>query len=339
MLKRPGVSVIIPVYNSEQYIQQCIQSVLDQTYSSLEILIIDDGSTDNSLKLCQEFKKADNRIQIFSQRNKGASSARNYALDIATGDYVFFLDSDDAIHPLLIEESVKQAEKWRAELVLCPLLEQSTQQLESELRKISKEDKRPPCQVVEGKELDEWFHRKNVHNLSRVGGVNIRRDCIGELRFDDKVTWGEDTLFMYHICSRQIRLVYLDISWYYYRVNPKSVTRSVTVANAKSCYKCMQKIRDSELQKNNFYFALSWEKILLDKIEIAFMKMKEVNDAKGADALKKEAFAERNSTLFKELPLRRRCLFFSCFFSSPLYVFLSRLRPFYRKMRDKMQRT
>ncbi len=331
------VSVIIPMYNSERHIQQCIQSVLSQTYPSLEILIINDGSTDSSMKLCQELRNTDNRIQIFSQKNKGASSARNYALDIASGEYIFFLDSDDAIHPLLIEESVKQAERLGAELVLCSLLEQSTQQLKNALEKASENDKRPPCQVVEGRELDQWFHIKNVHDLSRVGGVNIRRDCIGKLRFEENVTWGEDTLFMYHICSQQIRMVYLDIGWYYYRVNPESMTRSVTIENAKCYYKCIQKIRDSEFQKDNFYFALSWERLFLDVAEIACTKIKEADDESGFNALKREAVEEMKSPLFKELALRRRILFFSCFFFSPVYFFLSRLRPFYRKIKEKRQ--
>lgn len=330
------VSVIIPVYNSELYVQPCIQSVLDQTYTSLEIFIIDDGSTDSSLERCLELKRKDNRIQIFSQENKGASSARNYALDIATGEYIFFLDSDDAIHPLLIEESVNQAEKLGVELVLCPLLKQSTQQLEKELIKASKNDERPQGRIIEGKELDEWFHIKNVPNLSRVGGLNIRRDCIGGLRFDENVTWGEDTLFMYRIFSKQIRMVYLDIGWYYYRINPESMTHAITISKVKSRYKSIKEIRDNEYRKGNFYFALSWEKIFLDTVEIAFMKMREVKDEKELNNLKEKAIVEMKSPLFKEISLRRRLLFFFCFFTTPCYVLLSKLRPFYRKMKDSI---
>lgn len=326
------VSVIIPMYNSERYIRSCIQSVLDQTYSLLEILVIDDGSTDSSQEVCLELKRKDNRIQIFSQKNKGASSARNYALDIATGEYIFFLDSDDAIHPLLIEESVKQAEKLGAELVLCSLLEQNSKQLEEKLIKVSKNDKRPKCRVLEGKELDECFHIHNI--LSRIGGVHIRRDCIGERRFDESVIWGEDTLFMYHIFSQQIRTAYLDIGWYYYRINPESMTRAITVSRAKSRYKSIREIRDIEYQKGNFYFALLWEKKILDTIESAFMKTREEKDEKEFNDLKGKAIVEMNSPLFKEISLRRKILFFSCFFSSPCYIFLSKLRPFYRKMKD-----
>ena len=97
------VSVIIPMYNAESYIRQCIHSVISQTWDNLEILVIDDGSTDRSLEICEELGRIDGRIRILTQKNRGVSAARNRGMEAAVGEYVFFLDSDDAIHPLLIE--------------------------------------------------------------------------------------------------------------------------------------------------------------------------------------------------------------------------------------------
>lgn len=93
----PLVSVIIPVYNVEAYLERCVRSVLDQSYSHLEILLIDDGSTDNSSSLCDSLALTDSRIIVFHKENGGLSSARNMGLEAANGDYLVYVDSDDLI--------------------------------------------------------------------------------------------------------------------------------------------------------------------------------------------------------------------------------------------------
>ena len=93
----PLVSVIIPVYNVEKYLRQCLDSVLAQTYTKYEVLLIDDGSTDSSADICREYCKKDSRFKLYQKQNGGASSARNLGLENASGDYLFFLDSDDWI--------------------------------------------------------------------------------------------------------------------------------------------------------------------------------------------------------------------------------------------------
>ena len=113
------VSVIIPMYNSENYIGQCIRSVTDQTYRNLEIIVVDDGSTDEGARVCAELMETDARIRLCRQENRGVSAARNHGIQAATGEYVFFLDSDDAIHPLLLGELLGRAEENNAQLAFC----------------------------------------------------------------------------------------------------------------------------------------------------------------------------------------------------------------------------
>ena len=91
------ISVIVPVYNAEEYLEKTVSAISCQTYKNLEIILIDDGSTDNSLKLCEEFAKRDERIKVYTQKNKGVASARNKGVSKATGDYIGFVDSDDII--------------------------------------------------------------------------------------------------------------------------------------------------------------------------------------------------------------------------------------------------
>ena len=89
------VSIVVPIYNTEQYISKCIESLINQTYKNLEIILIDDGSTDNSFNICKKYQKEDERIKLFHKENGGVSSARNYGIKKATGEYICFCDSDD----------------------------------------------------------------------------------------------------------------------------------------------------------------------------------------------------------------------------------------------------
>ena len=91
------VSIIVPVYNVESYLNECIDSIINQTYRNLEIILIDDGSTDLSGEICDRYKEIDSRILVIHQKNQGAANAKNNGLDLATGDYISFVDSDDFI--------------------------------------------------------------------------------------------------------------------------------------------------------------------------------------------------------------------------------------------------
>ena len=97
------ISVIVPIYNAEAYLNRCLDSIINQTYSDLEIILINDGSTDNSLDICLEYASKDKRIVVYNQTNKGISKARNKGIELATGDYIGFVDSDDIISPRMYE--------------------------------------------------------------------------------------------------------------------------------------------------------------------------------------------------------------------------------------------
>ncbi len=112
------VSVIIPVYNVEKYLRQCLDSVVHQTLKDIEIICVDDGSSDSSVSILEEYKKQDARIQIICQKNAGAGAARNAGLRIAKGDYLSFLDSDDFFEPDMLEEAYQTAETYQADFVV-----------------------------------------------------------------------------------------------------------------------------------------------------------------------------------------------------------------------------
>ena len=118
----PLVSIIIPVYQAKDYLKECIDSILEQTYDNLEIILIDDGSTDGSAQICDEYLNMDVRIQVIHKRNGGLSDARNAGIEVSNGKYLTFVDSDDIIAPNMISIMVDIAEKEIAEIVKITLI-------------------------------------------------------------------------------------------------------------------------------------------------------------------------------------------------------------------------
>lgn len=112
------VSVVVPIYNVEQYLNKCIESIVDQTYEDLEIILVDDGSTDSSPSICDEWKKKDKRVVVIHKENGGLSSARNAGLEVATGDYIMFEDSDDWLELDIVEKCVARIENDKSDLVI-----------------------------------------------------------------------------------------------------------------------------------------------------------------------------------------------------------------------------
>lgn len=112
------ISIILPIYNAEKYLEDCIKSVLNQTHKNLEIILVNDGSTDNSKEICEKYKRLDNRIKVINVENGGASKARNEGLKIATGKYIMFLDADDFFEPTACEVLYNKIEKEDAEFVV-----------------------------------------------------------------------------------------------------------------------------------------------------------------------------------------------------------------------------
>lgn len=125
------ISVIVPVYNVEKYLAKCIDSILKQTYSNLEIILVDDGSTDNSNKICKEYEKLDKRIRVIHKKNGGLSDARNYGLTFATGDYISFIDSDDYIEKNMYELLLNALKNNNGDMAVCGRwIEKEEEQLE-----------------------------------------------------------------------------------------------------------------------------------------------------------------------------------------------------------------
>lgn len=227
------VSIIIPVYNVQEYIGECIESVIGQTYNNLEIIIADDGSQDDSLMICKRYAAEDERIRIFSQPNAGVSSARNLGLKNMTGEFVTFIDSDDWIDADYIEKLLAACE-GDTDIVCC--------NTPDTLRNL-------PEVVTKSAEMAYVFSE-----FGYVWGKLIRANCIERL-FNEEVCYAEDFLFyisnIRHLCKMRI----LDYEGYHYRIRVGSL--SVKDKSEEHSLKEFQ----------NKYTFVKGEKMLLDNIE------------------------------------------------------------------------
>ena len=314
------VSIIIPLFNSELYIGACIQSVLKQTYGNWEIIMVDDGSTDKSFSIGKDLSLSDERIRFFHQEHKGVSAARNLALDRALGEYVFFLDSDDAIHPCLLEQYIWAAEQNQAQMVMCDFRKLKTKQMGKVLQEAEKCEGKVEWRIGEKNETEEWFHLKYLRQISGIGGKMIARDLVEELRFDEKLYFGEDTLFLYNLIGRQIKIAYAVAEWYYYRMHSANRKYSSdSILNGK-CTECCRIIRDSEYQKGEKKFAVCWEAINTALMEQSYIEMKRRREK--CNQLKEAAVEEIGHILFRMMYLRRKVMFLMCFYCYPIYIVL-----------------
>lgn len=315
--KMKKVSVIIPMYNAEPYIRCCIRSVAGQSWRNLEILVIDDGSTDRSLEVCRKLSSVDERIQIFSQKNQGVSVARNRGIEEATGEYIFFLDSDDAIHSLLIEKLVKQAERFQVGMAFCSYVKLNDRQMKEKLNgdsgkecalqteegmgRTSGKARAVRWETAEGQETEEWFHIRFEKELSCIGGKLIRKNCIGGQRFHGGLVSGEDTVFLYELCRRQVKMAYAEVEWYYYRINPDSVSHTYDMHMIHQKLKVYERIRNQEYKSGHLSWALKWERGLVWNILSVYLVMKNRKDRKNSKCLKRRILLEMKNPLYRKL--------------------------------------
>lgn len=184
------VSVIVPIYNVEKYLKRCIDSILNQTYKNLEIILVDDGSPDKCPQICDEYAKEDDRIIVIHNKNGGVSSARNAGLDIARGKYIGFVDPDDYINYDMYSAMVNEMDNFACDAVICGFCQVS----EKENKIIRKESLQSKVLRVE-ECFKELFSFSGLAIKPVVWNKLFKRDIISDLRFCEYIEISEDLLF------------------------------------------------------------------------------------------------------------------------------------------------
>lgn len=212
------ISIILPVYNRKDLLPDCMNSLFSQTYKNLQIILIDDGSTDGSAALCRDYTEQDSRVMMLHGQHAGVCAARNLGLNAATGKYIFFVDSDDAIHPKLLQTLYEAMEQHDAALGGTRVMNIPHHKWQGLAGHIARQ--------TEPGETSFHPHEETVHDIYHeqspfgvIGGVMFRRDLVGNTRFDPQIYIGEDYLFIYQNLIKGASSVYLRQKWYYARIH------------------------------------------------------------------------------------------------------------------------
>lgn len=222
------ISVIVPIYNVEKYLARCVRSICNQTYRNLEIILVDDGSPDNSGAMCDQFAEMDSRIRVVHKKNGGLSDARNAGIEVATGDYIAFLDSDDWVDPTWLEVLFNLCEKHDAEIAECSFRNFYPGKIHEETDCTGEVMEFTPVEAMESN-LDWRFCKPVAWNKL------YRADIVGDIRYPvGKIHEDEFTTHHFYLAAKKI--VYIDMSLLNYeRRNMGSITASFKLKNMACC--------------------------------------------------------------------------------------------------------
>lgn len=257
------VSVIIPVYNVEEYLDRCLDSLINQSFNSIEILTIDDNSSDNSLEILKSYENKDKRIKVFSNKESGVSQARNLGIRNALGKYIMFVDSDDWVDENMIEIMYNKAEEENSDMVMCTYIREFNNNSKEKIFNL------PHITVYENEEVKSNLLRKlvgpvkeelaNPEYLDALGTVwaKLYRSNVIKgkgIKFVDlrEIGSAEDTLFNIYTFINLNKVIFINKPMYHYwRDNPKSITTRYN-PNLKEQRKVFFKYIRDFINKNKF---------------------------------------------------------------------------------------
>ncbi|MBY6839004.1 glycosyltransferase [Clostridium botulinum] len=250
------VSVIIPVYNCEQYLDKCIQSLLNQTLEEIEFIFVNDGSTDKSRKILEEYKKKDNRIIIINQKNSGVSSARNVGLKYCNGQYIGFVDSDDFIEKKMYESMYNKAVQEECDLVICDYIKYIIKKKKYKLEyKQFIEHKSEKLNVTKFALKQFLIKQENGYSWNKI----YKREIIekNNLNFNQEITMCEDLLFNLNFLQYINKIGYINEYYYSYLMRSDS---AIHIFNETSFY--ARKIIYEKTKKNSRIWGMNQQYIV-----------------------------------------------------------------------------
>ena len=208
------ISIIVPIYNKEDKVKKCIESILNQSYKNLEVIMIDDGSTDRTLKICKEIKKTDSRIRLIHKKNEGVSATRNLGIKIAKGEFIQFVDSDDELEKNMCELLVRTMQKGHYEMVRCGY---------KVLKRGKIKEKRLSSKEKDDKEKFDYLYQN--YFLNPIWNKIYLRNKITNY-FINELSIGEDLFFNLNYIQKANKIGYLEETLYKYNTNGDEMSLS-----------------------------------------------------------------------------------------------------------------
>ena len=258
------VSIIIPVYNVQAYLRECLDSVLAQTYTDIEVILVDDGSTDKSGIICDEYREKDRRVRVCHKQNAGVSAARNTGIELAGGEYLVFVDSDDCIHPELVEMYMQTVKPDIT--VLCEYTTDFEQ-----WKKFTEDSSDKKVVHVSRQEFMQLFDEDYINSpVNKIYQAKVIRDH--QIVFPEDLDLGEDLLFnLAYLSKAQTSYVILQNPFYYYRDDRTgsltNTKRRNLLSIQKRLFSAVKKfLTETDIWTENnqrLYYGLYWDRLYL----------------------------------------------------------------------------
>lgn len=260
----PKISVIVPVYNAELCIARCVDSLLAQTFTDFELLLIDDGSTDKSGELCDKYAKKDNRITVIHKSNSGAAAARNTGIKAAKGDYIGFADSDDYVLDNYLEKLIKTAENNSADIVVCNYFSVTENGKPNKIKHGFKENTLLNRNDIEKVLYSNIFCNKNTDGYFSLWNKLFKYNLIKEnnLLINGEMSFGEDMLFVMDCLKHCKNIAFTENAGYYYEMTEGglfSKYRRGFINDIAKCYTSIIEQTATENYNENDLIPLSYK--------------------------------------------------------------------------------
>lgn len=248
------ISVIVPVYNAEKFLNRCVDSILEQTYPNFELVLVDDGSTDYSLDILKEYAEQDDRVNVISQQNKGVSGARNTGLQAAQGEYFLYIDADDWIEENMIERLVSISKQEDADIVMC-----------------NSDHAEEKTDVIKNHEIkvEVWNQDKQQHEFmkhQRLTGMLwnklIRRSLSTGIWFNEKTGYGEDAEFLWEILKKSQKMIVINEILYHHVLEKTSISHLSFSEKKYSAIPMWERIVKNVSQNNPKLINLATERLM-----------------------------------------------------------------------------
>jgi glycosyltransferase involved in cell wall biosynthesis len=290
------VSIVIPVYNAAKYINRCLDTIINQTYNNIEIIIINDGSTDNSLELISEYTSMHSIIKVINKENGGVGLARKLAVEISRGKYIFFVDADDYIAINTVEKLVEVAEKNNADIAVCNIWNEENQNIDL-LSNIKDE-------VISLKDRKAFFENYIINNklyYCVIGKMfNLSRIREKRINFSENLNFGEDLLFLLQLYTFINSIAIVHEKLYFYSFDPESITRTFKIDRCYDQFLILCKYREFLMERNEYDQYMYIMSIFLCMFSMSALNLSQKEGAEKRDLI---LFLEyvQNSEIYFEL--------------------------------------
>lgn len=259
MADNPLLSVIVPIYNTEQYLRRCLDSIVNQTYTNLEIILIDDGSTDKSGDIADEYAGRDERIKVIHQINQGESSARNRGIDLITGDYFSFVDCDDWIDDNMYEVMIAIGYKAEADIIVSRWYKSYNDRDIEIMNSIPVEN-----DELSKEELLRYIYMRDAYKgfaymWDKIYKTELLNSEAGKVYFDETLKLGGDVLFLAQMALNTKRAIYIDKAFYHYFQREESGCHTENLSAHRDWIKAYEytidKLTDESIEKEIIDYA------------------------------------------------------------------------------------